>query len=493
MSFNITHIINKFLMVKLTGSNAVNGSPNVSRVVRVNDKLHPEYQGSNIYGLTTVIVDGVPHLVGTISKAAIIYDFTANKVVYDFSDFGGEPRSGGDSYNATAFWKGKYYFGGWIIAPHPAGSSLNLTNKYTYLIATSDLKNWEIIIKDKAPDSASWQAEISDLVPTENYLYILRGDSAGNGTGTGLWRYNGTTVSKISSSPEMKANIFRDKLYRTVRGSSSVSVLNLITNTEETAISYASIPSKGGGSAALDGGQQGAMGHMFGTNIIGTKNGFISSAGVFVPLFISSITDKSRTVGWRSKMIEVNGGLVMPVNEYDIGAGGAGLTSALVYFGSGGNIRVLDTGKYFGGLEIFNDKLYYGTSASAHYNDFYNYQQGNPTLGAIDLNSIPSLAVPYQDRIFLNQYNPSTSGVNGVLGGYPTLGYNNGKLILSSGNAITVTFKRWDLEMDPVNVGTETIQAGQTKIIDLKPYMTGGLLGFAIDVGSFIHGEIAFW
>ncbi|MHB1171911.1 MAG: hypothetical protein ACYCZY_05370, partial [Lacisediminihabitans sp.] len=83
------------------------GYPNLAQEVVVNDEHHPEWHGSNVYGLIRVTTDdGRQHLVGTVSKAARIVDFTTGQTVYDFASFGAKPRSGGDSYGAVAYWRG---------------------------------------------------------------------------------------------------------------------------------------------------------------------------------------------------------------------------------------------------------------------------------------------------------------------------------------------------------------------------------------------------
>jgi hypothetical protein len=51
----------------------------------------PSRRDGYIYRLINVMVNVVPHLVGTISKVGMIYDVTAQKVVYNFSAFGTAP------------------------------------------------------------------------------------------------------------------------------------------------------------------------------------------------------------------------------------------------------------------------------------------------------------------------------------------------------------------------------------------------------------------
>jgi hypothetical protein len=471
------------------------GYPNLAQEVIVNDEHHPEWHGSNIYGLIRVTTDdGKQHLVGTVSKAARIVDFTTGKTVFDFSSFGAKPRSGGDSYGAVAFWRGRYYFGGWVITPHPAGSTFNTADKYTYLISTTDLVNWTVHIKDKSPNSTSWQAEISDLVPTNDALFILRGDIGGAGTGTGLWKYDGTSITQLTTEPAIRGSLNEDVMWYSVRGSTSIKAYDTNTNTN-SAISMSGKAAMTGGTSGFDATWQGKSRTLAGAVHLFTANGYLkykpdnASAAVFVPIVMAGTPNDKRVLGWRSQVVYAAGGIVVAANTADPARLGneTSQNSMLLWIGPNGQAKVLDTGGLFSGIAIFADRLYYGVSANPHGNNFNNHQVGGITLNSIPLSDIKKINAPIHERI----YNPPT--INGLWGGYPTLGYRAGKAILTPTNAGTLTIWNWSAERTNQAVGTVAFAAGETKVIDLAPFFAGGLMGFNYSVVSNIEGSVALW
>ncbi len=471
------------------------GYPNLAQEVVVNDEHHPEWQGSNVYGLIRVITDdGMQHLVGTVSKAARIVDFTTGKTVYDFASFGAKPRSGGDSYGAVAYWRGRYYFGGWIIAPHPAGAAFDTTDKYTYLISTTDLVDWTIHLKDKAPDSLSWQAEISDLVATNDHLYILRGDTAGGGTGTGLWRYDGVEITHVATGPAIYGALNEDTLWYSVRDCDSIGTLDLNTDTSAARI-LTDVPTMTGGTKTWESVWQGGSAILAGRVHAFCADGFFvllqdaPDTQVFVPCVMSATPHDKRVLGWRSQMAYAAGGLVVAANTADTDrlGGTSAQQSLLLWIGPNGQVRILDTGGMFSGIVVFADRLYYGLSANPHGNNFNNHQVGGITLSSIPLSDIKRTTVALYERV----YNPQA--INGVWGGYPTLGYTHGKAILTPDAAGTLTIWQWSAERMNQSLGTVTFTAGQTQMIDLAPYFAGGIIGFSYSDEGTLEGSIALW
>ncbi len=471
------------------------GYPNLAQEVVVNDEHHPEWHGSNVYGLIRMTTDdGRQHLVGTVSKAARIVDFTTGQTVYDFASFGAKPRSGGDSYGAVAYWRGRYYFGGWVIAPHPAGAAFNTTDKYTYLISTTDLVSWAIHIKDKAPDSLSWQAEISDLVATNDHLYVLRGDTAGIGSGTGLWRYDGTDVVNVTTGPAIYGALNEDALWYSVRGTAGINIRDLNTETNATR-TLTDVPTMVGGAKTWETVWQGGSAILAGRVHAFCADGFFvlrqddPDTQVFVPCVMSAISDDKRVFGWRSQVAYAAGGIVVAANTADtVRLGGTtAQQSLLLWIGPNGQVRILDTGGMFSGIAVFADRLYYGVSANPHGNNFNNHQVGGITLSSIPLSDIKRTTVALYERV----ENPQT--INGIWGGYPTLGYTHGKAILTPAATGTLTIWQWSTERTNQSLGTIEFTAGQTQLIDLSTYFAGGLMGFSFSAACDLEGSIALW
>lgn len=471
------------------------GYPNLAQEVVVNDAAHPEFHGSNIFGLIRVTTpDGKQHLVGTVSKSALIMDFTTGKVVYDFSSFGVGPRAGGDSYNAVAFWKGRYYFGGWVITPSPIGASFVTTNKYTYLISTTDLVNWTTHLADKSTSSTGWQAEISELVPTNDFLWLCRADVSSPGTGLGLYKFDGTTITIQDGSAAFKAALNQDRLWYAIRGSSTIKMLDVVTQAA-TSKAYASVAALTGGTAAYDPTFQGPMRTVGGRVHAFTKSGYVlanqdGTAASFVPLLPSAVSTVARTLGWRGQVAYVAGGIVIAANVTDptnLDTTSAA-TSLLLWIGPNGNVRVLASGGVFGGVAVFGDRLYWGVSANPHGNNFSNHQAGGVFLDSMPLSEIKTASAPYTERV----YQPPAVG--NLYGGWPTLGYTRGRFIANSTTSTNLNLWQWTAEQGAVKLGSVALTAGTYTAIDLSPYLGGGILGYSTDdAAAKVDGTISFW
>lgn len=449
----------------------------ISRIIKVNDQLHPEWQGSNVYGLIRMILpDGSSHLVGTVGKSGFIYDFTDNRIVYDFADIGGNPVAGGDSYHTVARWRGKYYFGGWIIAPSPVGETLNTAHKHSYIVETEDLENWRVIMTDQSTSSTSWQAEVSDLIPTEDYLYILRGDIGKGGLGSGAWIYDGTSIRNLTGDHAIKGTIHNDKLHYGIRRSPEIRSIDLL-NGAVSSQNYDGGPTRVGGTSTLK--VFGSISTLVERLFVGADNGFFLD-NMFVPLLISPVENEGRIVGWRNQLLHVNGGLLVAAQIQDSGPdeapGSASVNSLLLHISAAGQIRCVATGRFFAAAEVYNDRIYYGTSPHSHRNRHYNYQYSDMMLSTLSLDDLKT--VPYLDRIRYETYDPESYGVHGWFGGYPTFAQEKIVLDFTPSEAGTLTIGEWGMETDLRERTTMTFDAGENRVIDLTPYCAGNLIGF---------------
>ncbi|MFH5879746.1 hypothetical protein [Arthrobacter sp. NA-172] len=512
------------------------GYPDLATRFTQDDMLRPEWGASGIYGLMNVQTpDGKTHLVGTVSKSGYIYDFSTKKVVYDFmAGTGGSvngvsgsfglsgPISNGDTYDSATYWQspvdrtngegGWYYFGGFITGPVQSGTSFSSLNKYTYLLRTRDLVNWQILVKDQSADASSWRAEIGGLVPTNNKLYILRADLSGAGDQhAGLYSYDGTaptagvfTINRDTTEQAHKGVVFNDYFMYSVRQSQSRKNINLITAATGSD-SLASVSSITGGTYGADFVYQGSYGKVGGNLVTATQNGYmwsrVNGTTIFVPLCIYSVDGFGRALGWRAGALEVAGGLVIPANaadpsDYIANVGGKLHTnpqSYLLWIGPGGQTKVLDVGGHFSGLAVHGDRLYYGVTEHPSANRYSNYLFGAPALASIHISEIKTRKVPFSMNVLFDgtgKYSATASGVNGLLGGIPTLGYTGGKMRIYCDTSVTLTFSTWTSELYMRDVGTVSITANTAQIIDLAPYLDGNLLGFRLSANATIEGSV---
>jgi hypothetical protein len=537
-------------------SNATFDAPTALHHRFVQDSaLHPEWGASGIYGLQTVITpDGKPHLIGTVAKRGYIYDFSDQKVIYDFtaatggtspsgSTLGGSfnlagPISNGDTYDAACYWvspydrandggKGWYYFGGFITGPAIAGTTFSSLNKFSYLLRTRDLINWDVLLKHQSADATSWRAEVTGLVGVDSVLYIMRGDTGGSGDqGAGLYSYNGTPASanagafpitRINSVSAFKGVVANDVFIYSVRGASNCNQIGLMDGGLGN-LTLTGVKRMDGGTINADTTYQGSFGKTGGAVIMGNPNGYYWLGGTFfgrnryVPALITGTPGLKRGIGWRSATVEAAGGLVTTannldsfryVNSYTADAGLDNPESYLLWIGPSGQVRVLDVGGHFSGIAAHGGRLYYGVTEHPAANQYTNYLVGRPELNSIPIEQLKTRVVPYVSQIQYNQtasviggttgtYFAATSGVVGLLGGWPTSGYRHAKLRLTSDTAGTLTFYSWSSQMAQVQVGTATFTAGQTQIIDLAQYLDGNLLGIKFSVDAQLSGTASF-
>lgn len=510
----------------------------------IDSQYHPGGQGNNIYQLLRVIRNGAPHLVGSVSKSnGSIVDFTTGEVLYDFSQFGGTPRLGNDSYGCACAWTNpadgitRYYFGGWIKSPAnvPVSGQQDHTNKYSYIIETADFVTWRIVMSDKAQAADSWQAEISALVPTNNALYFFRSDaqvgSAADGTnagmGIGVFKYTGgaTAISPAQAGPlggghvtrintigGISGTLYMDEVvYKSSFATPTMARINPVDDTAGANFDITNKPIAGRpGSAKTEPGTLvGNFGSLGGVLIWGAANGywlgdpFRDGAFRFVPLLITNNDSNqfTRVCAWRSPVKQVAGGVVFAAN-LEAGSTDAA-NSFLVWVGHSGTIKILDVGGSFGAIEVYDDKLYYGVSSNHHAGPITNYKLDNPMLASIPIDRIKSATPPpFAENLKFSSYAVGTGvGPFGAwVGGYPTLGYRSGRLWLKSSAAGNLTITSinpgksliTDGSSGNANMGYTAIAftAGEKKSIDLAPYLDGGLLGFEFSAATVLEGRI---
>lgn len=570
----------------------------------ISGKYHPGGNGNNIYQLLRVLIDGRPHLVGSVSKSeGFITDFTTGEVLYNFADFGGAPYLGSDSYCCATEWTNpadgitRYYFGGWFKSPVqvPASGQQNHTNKYGYVVETADFKTWNVIVKDKAQAYDSWQAEVSDLVATNDALYIFRGDTQAGGAGTltaataagatsatatmtfpqlpypagttvyldygtanaetavvasvsgsaspytitfaspltkahasgaaitdapgdlnqGIWKYTGgavpgtvPTLSRVTNYWTIKGLVYQDRLVATQWGTPNILQYDPAnSDAAGTAYSYNAKVVFGTASSGWNenGAYRAGYGILGGHLVHGTANGYylgnVLNAGNvgFVPLAITPDDGGTfaRATGWRSVFRQVAGGLVFAANA-ELG-GIADALSFLYWLGPGGTIRVLDVGGSYGGIEVYDDRLYFGVSNSHHAGPITNYKLDSPMLGSLPLETLKTANPPgFTENIKYNSYT-SVAGVIGWLGGYPTLGYRKASLVINAGAAGNLTVQtispgRASMSGADATASYTTIAIAATTptVVDLTPYLDGGILLFKYSVSTSIKGRISF-
>lgn len=508
-------------------------------IIQLDNEWHPGGQGSSVCQLITVPTARGPQLVGCGGKGSGIINFTTNETIHDFSDLGPGPMLAPDSYGAQALWRKddtsplRLYLGGWVKRPAIVGTTNDHTNKYSW-VGEFDAETLEFIryiVLDKAKTSDSWQSEVSDLIPTPNGLIILRGD-AQEGTATGdrnhgTWIYNGTdlasgswttvdtdpsvpdivikaNVARLGSEFAVKGGIYKDQLLVARNYGTDVAVYDLLTNppTAATGISYVTIQTRALSSTkTVDTVWRSRFSKLSSVLWHGTTNGYflgdprVGGDCLFMPCLITPNGGGiNRFWGYRSQVLQVGGGIVTTVNT-DIGGLRTDAAQAfLVYIGMGGTVKILDAGGAFAGLAVYGDRLYYGRANLGHNDTYTNLKDNDVELTSMPLSELRTGRPPaFTERISHTSYSITTSGENGWLGGYPTLGYSRGYLHLQSSLAGTLTISAWSIAKGGAtanvkrDVGTLTFTAGQTQGVDLATLagaLTGDMLGFKFSAGT---------
>jgi len=483
------------------------------------DDYHPEWPGSNVFGLERVKMtgggDSGSHLIGTISKYAKIYNFTTGEVVYDFSDLGAAPRSGGDSYCCSCEWNGKYYFAGWVIAPHDNLDSFDVEDKYTYLIELDPSQGfdngWSVIYSDRAGDYGlttledGWAAEVNDITPSPTGVYLFRKDDGGSGVNQGVWKYDGTTVTQLNSDVAEWGEVVNGKVWYRTETQSDVKKIDPQDDTITTeslgpwniraAAGRVSLPA-----TRNDTGQKlvrwnnGALSYKPG-------NGIYYGEDVLVPLFMGNINnvetgDNTRSMAKRGGILRVGGGFVAPFNL----TRSSGTTNTVwdavpsyLCYVSPPNIQIIDSGTWFGDIQLYNDAIYYGATSSRHGNgsDFVATQNDDVSLSRIPLEKLSdtSRQPPVNEPINYNYTIGGDEGFVGLLGGVPTAGYDNVKITLEADVAGTATVYEWGWFQNRRELGTISVSSTPT-MMDFSDEATGGVIGFDYDTDAVIKGSI---
>ena len=515
-------------------------------------RFAPGGQGDNIYHLLRAIRNGRPTLVGSVSKGGDgIIDFMTGELLYNFHDFDtlagatfapNENRLGYDSYSACCQWTDSngnvwYCFGGWVKTPALLTTSSDMTNKYSYVVATKDFVNWYIPLADydtaSAGSSSTWACEVSDLIPTPAGLLILRGDGNYH-PGVYLWTGSTTTnsASLITGSDSYswyKGCVYQDYLIG-VRLTSSyygtISLADGLFTVAQVGIT-STRPSRAGGTWAVPGSFDalGAIQNFGGIQWQGSCDGFYvglysDGSAPFVPCFVLPNVGSGsmlRVHGWRSPCKQIAGGLVWAVNCDDSGTDAYDAApSYLLYMTEGGKIKVLMQGGHFGAIEVYNDRLYFGVNSGYHGNTYSRIRNHNPMLMSLPLEQIINGAPPPITENFSYSYTVPTgtfpnqsggSGINGVIGGYPTLGYSRGSLLINSSVSGTLTIMTYvptrttsgvQSVVDNVVYGTVALTANTTTQINLANFnsgqnalIDGGILAFMFSAAGTLSGRIA--
>lgn len=523
-------------------------------------EIHPGGQGSNIYHLMRVPTTTGPHLIGSVSKGSGIVDFTTGETIHDFSDLGPGPMLAPGSYaGEQALWynpvagKVMLYLGGWVKRPATSGTSNIHTNKYSWVAEFSiDGPAPEFVrylVLDKAQAADSWQGEVTQIIPTDGRLIILRGD-ANQGSAPSIaslnsysYYYTGTDagtpvtvtvpagtitiaaqVTLLEAQVAKKGGIYGDQLLIARGASTTVSTFALADGTWAASnFGYQSVARQGiGGSPAKDVHTvfRSAFAHLGGMLFHGTTNGYFlgdprvnSNTDVkFMPMLICPNGGASifRALGWRSRVLQAEGGLIVAANADTSSNRTDAVPSYLLWIGQGGTVRVLRQGGAFGGLEIHDGRLYYGVVNEPHTDIYSNYKHALPQLTSMPLEDIHTARPPaIVERISHTSYAATFSGEAGWLGGYPTLGYGKGHLWLTSSAAGTLTLSAWSVAKGgnsgavKRDIGTATFTAGETKCIDLATLegltttggigkaLSGDVLGFIFSANTSLVGEIS--
>ena len=505
-----------------TVQNAIPGE-----VYSQSDYYGPSGQGDHISHLMSVVRKGRQTLVGSVASAGMgIYDFGTGEVIYDFKDFDGigngvgrTNRIGFDAYCAQCQWRGWYVFGGWVKTPAILGTSSNHTNKFAYVVATQDFTTWKVILKDQTTAGevalGYWAKEVTDLVSTPLGVYILRGDGQGHGGGTFLW--DGTfagdgsanIIAKNTSDSPGKACIYKDNLVMSLFSSSNIRGDSLVPAiiVDKSYQSYASANARTGGVYGPSGQiacQPAVLGAQF---ILGTKNGFfigtdsLGANSQFIPLGVTATTGGSasfRAFSWRSTVKQIEGGIVTAINgehdgAYDING------SWLVFIGSNGVVKILDTAALITSIEVHQGYLYYSKTSNPSEGTFTNIKHSCPQLCRMPLSDILRGKPPtFGEVVSYDTYVAATSGVNGVLGGWPLAGYTSGELDVYASVAGTLTLmsyipnRTFTGQMSTLRTSTVTFTAGQRQQIDLASYIKSGqILAMKYSVDGQLHARIA--
>lgn len=501
-------------------------------VGEIGNEYHPGGQGSNVYHLIRVPTPNGPQLVGAMSKGSGIINFTTGETIHDFSDLGPGPMLAPGSYaGEQALWTNpvdgvtRLYLGGWVKRPAIVGATNNHTNKYgwvgEYSINGPRIEFIRYLVLDKAQAADSWQGEVSQLIPTQERLFILRGDIE-LGSAPSLASLNGytyswdgtnvsgtaPTVTTAAGTVTLNANVTLFENVQSVKGGiygdalllanagTNVSVFDLVNASyakTTTSFSGITVRALGGSTKAVSSTFRSEFAQLGGMLFHGTTNGYflgdprVAGDCVFMPMLATPNGGAGlvRAFGWRARIIEAEGGLIVPVNSDLFGRTDA-IQSFLLWIGHGGTVKVLRTGGSFAGVEVHDGRLYYGVSNEPHTDVYSNYKNCRPQLASMALEDIHTAPPPsFTERISHTAYTAGSSGTSGYLGGYPTLGYKDGSLWLKSSTAGTLTLSCWSVgkgsSSDTVrrDVGTVVFAAGDTKYVDLASLegldRTGGL------------------
>lgn len=514
----------------------------------LDDEWAPGGQGSNVFQLITVPTRYGPQLVGCAGKGSGIINFTTGKTIHDFRDLGPGPMLAPDSYVTQALWRKddasplRLYLGGWVKRPAVVGTANNHTNKYSW-VGEFDAETLEFIryiVLDKAKTADSWQSEVSDLIPTPNGLIILRGD-AQEGTATGdrnhgTWIYDGTNaasgswttvttdpsvpdivikakVTRLATEFSLKGGVYNDQLLVARNYGTGVLAFDLLTNppTPQGGFSYTAIQTRALGSTkTVDSVWRSRFAKLSSMLWHGTTNGYflgdprVGGDCLFLPVLMSpNGGGVVRAWGYRSQVVQVAGGIVTAVNTDIGGLRTDAATAFLVYIGMGGSVKILDTAGAYGGIAVYGDRLYFGRANLGHNDTYTNLKENDVEVASMPVEAIHANRPPaFTERISYTSYSTTTSGENGFLGGYPTLGYRKGSLWLQSSLAGTLTITCWSVAKGGAtgnvkrDAGTVVFTAGESKWIDLTTLpgaLAGDILGFKFSAGSgSLIGQVSF-
>ena len=219
--------------------------------------------------------------------------------------------------------------------------------------------------------------------------------------------------------------------------------------------------------------------------------------------------DLLRVHGWRSPAKQIAGGIVWAAN-CDVSSSTAydAVPSYLLYMTEGGKVKVLMQGAHFGAIEVFNDRLYFGVNSGYHGNNYTRIRNGNPMLMSMPLEQIINGAPPAITENFSYTYVAATgtfpsqsggSGINGVIGGYPTLGYRGGVLRINSSVANVLTILTWAATRNSSGTfgvvckayAPIALQANVVQDIDLSEYIkSGDILGYYLSSNCALAGRV---
>lgn len=501
------------------------GGTDLSRRLPDEGEWYPEWRGGNVFGLQTVDLDDGSHLVGSLGMIPAIYDFTDQRVVYDFDEFRNDDDHtylvGSDTYGAAASWNGDYYWGGWTFSNTKDGYEPR--TRWAYIVETSDLEEWNVILADRGADhgledpTGGYPAEVSDIVAMPSGIYFARGDDGGSGVGLGVYRYDGSEITRITDDRAFHLLGLRDTVvYRDPNREHGLVEIHVADGDRVSRRDLSAEP-------VADRGRPGEGG----TVVVGHVKPFEANSCLFslcrdhidvyapgsaesvrIPYLIHPVQhgegyglgEKNRN-SYRSRPLSVDGGVVFAQNRmsYNHEDWTEFLTGYLSYF-DGQSFRIVATGRWISSLELYGDHVVYGVSPSdhdgdeGHTNGLTSVQNTRPSLGMIPLSELGSASVqpPITDPFEYVPYDPDSppnDGHCGLIGGIPTLGYDRVRIDLEIDTTATVTVWEWDLWRDAREVTTESFD-DERKLLTLDDDLSGGIVGFECDSKAIVRGAI---